>query len=586
MGKRLKYIKSYMPSYVLRFIVVFLIIIATTVIVAFYPYLFGKLVDVLFYDKNVSLFLKIVLIYVIIYMVNQVLHYRIDIMMAKLRIDFSFDIKKSLFHKVLTYKCKTLSELNTGDIISRINNDAEEVLNIIYHDIFYGISAFLDFVMCFAFIAYINLSLAGVSLVLVIITFIIANVFKNKLKPLYDKITRMSASNQSWLFELLNGMCDIGLINATKRCIDKYMNNENTLIETNYDVVKLEVQADRTNSAVQVLTSLTIYIMAAFFIFNKMLTLGGLVASIDYLCRMVLTLNRVYARVFSISRRLISIDRIMEIEDMESEIDQKDASDVEITKGEIVFSNVSFSYMKERRTLNGLNLHIYPGEKIALVGKSGEGKSTIAEILCRFYEIDQGEITIDGRNISEYPIYDLRRQIGLVNQTTTMLNSTIRYNLAFTNDKEYDEKIWAALKLVEMDQAVKKMPEGLDTILTPSNTGLSGGQNQRLSLARVYIKMPQILIFDESTSAIDENMESNITKSWDDLFHGHTTLIITHRLSTILNCDRIAFIENGKILGCDTHKRLLESCEQYKILFKEQFSYKFEVEDENQYEKT
>lgn len=569
-----------MRSYVLRFVIVFLIIIATTLIVTFYPYLFGKLVDVLFYEKDVSQFLKIVLIYFIIYMINQVLHYCLDIMKAKLRIDFSFNIRKNLYHKVLTYRCKQLAELNTGDIISRINYDAEEVLNFIYSDFFYGISAFTDFTLCLGFIAVINIPMAVVSFVLVVIVFVVTNLLKKKLKPLYDNITKLTASNQNWLFEFLNGMRDIVLINATKRCIDKYMDGENTIIKKNYKVMKLETLADRVNVGIQLFASLTIYIMAAFYISYNIITLGSLIACIDYISRMTLTLNRMYARIFSISRRIICIDRIMEVEDAEAEIDIKDPPTIKIDRGEINFSNVTFSYAQNKKVLDGLNLHIHPGETIALVGKSGEGKSTIAELLCGFYDLDQGEITIDGRKISEYPIHDLRSQIGLVHQTATIFNNTVRYNLVFTNDKKYDEEIWEALKLVEMDHVISKLEKGLDTILTPSKTGLSGGQKQRLSIARVYLKKPKILVFDESTSAIDENMELNITKSWEKLFHGHTTVIITHRLSTILHCDRIAFLENGKIIKCDTHTKLLESCEQYKNIFYEQFGYNFEVEDE------
>ena len=564
---------GYMHPYVLRFVIVFIIILLTTAIVAFYPFLFGKLIDALFYNEQISLFIQILLIYLIIYMINQVLHYRLDVMVAKLRIDYSFDIKKSLFHKVLTYKSEHLCNLNTGDIIFRINNDADEALNMIYHDIFYGLSAFLDFSMCFGILAFINLPLSGISLLLVIVTFILTKIFEKRLKQLYDKITKLSASNQNWLFEFLNNMRDVQLINATKRCSDKYMEGENTVIDTNYDIVKWELVSNRFNAAVQVLSSLTIYTMAAIFIFQNMLTLGGLVACIDYFSRMVLTLNRMYSRAFTISRRMVSIDRVIEIEKDNSEDNIQTDPAVNINRGEIVFRNISFSYTKDKKILDGLNLHINAGEKIALVGKCGEGKSTLTELLCRLYDADQGEIIIDGRINTEYPLQDLRRQIGLVAQSTTIFNNTVRFNLVFTDDNKFDKEIWEALERVNMDQIIEKLPNGLDTILSPSNTGLSGGQCQRLSIARAYLKKPKILVFDESTSALDGNTEFNITKSWDTLFNEITILIIAHRLSTIIHCDRIAFLENGKIIACDTHQNLMASCKSYKKLFYEQYGY-------------
>lgn len=533
-------------------------------LVAGYPYLFGRLVDALFYDNDIALFFKIVLTYLVIYIINQILHYCLDIMVAKLRIDYSFDIKKSLFHKVLKYESKKLADLNTGDILSRINKDSEEALNMIYHDLFYGISAFLDFLMCFIILAFINIPLACVSLALVIVTFVLSNVFKKTLRPYYERMTELSASNQNWLFEFLNGMRDIRLINATERCINKYMNRENDILKENCKTIKKELFSDRTNAFIQVLSTLIMFSLAAIFISQELLTLGGLVACIDYFNRMILTLNRMYTKVFSVSKRLVSIERVMEIETEQTENSLQKEVFSEIKKGEISFCNISFSYNKDKKVIDNFNLHIYPGEKIAVVGKSGEGKSTIAELLCRFYDIDEGKIIIDGKTINDYDLNYLRKQVGLVQQNTVIFKNTVRYNLVFNNDNRYDEEIWQILKQVEMDDVIKMLPDGLNTVLSTSNIELSGGQRQRLAIARAYLKKPKILVFDESTSALDGNTEFNIIKSWTKLFPEHTIVVIAHRLSTIVNCDRIAFMENGKIIACDTHTNLLENCESYK----------------------
>lgn len=568
--RKIKYISTYARPYVLRFIVVLIIILATTAIVAGYPYLFGRLVDALFYDNDIALFFKIVLTYLVIYIINQILHYCLDIMVAKLRIDYSFDIKKSLFHKVLKYESKKLDDLNTGDILSRINKDSEEALNMIYHDLFYGISAFLDFLMCFIILAFINIPLACVSLALVIVTFVLSNVFKKTLRPYYERMTELSASNQNWLFEFLNGMRDIRLINATERCINKYMNREKDILKENCKTIKKELFSDRTNAFIQVLSTLIMFSLAAIFISQELLTLGGLVACIDYFNRMILTLNRMYTKVFSVSKRLVSIERVMEIETEQTENSLQKEVFSEIKKGEISFCNISFSYDKDKKVIDHFNLHIYPGEKIAVVGKSGEGKSTIAELLCRFYDIDEGKIIIDGKTINDYDLNYLRKQVGLVQQNTVIFKNTVRYNLVFNNDNRYDEEIWQILKQVEMDDVIKKLPDGLDTVLSTSNIELSGGQRQRLAIARAYLKKPKILVFDESTSALDGNTEFNIIKSWTKLFPEHTIVVIAHRLSTIVNCDRIAFMENGKIIACDTHENLIENCESYKLLFNSQ----------------
>lgn len=557
----------------MQFIGVFLIIVVTTAIVAFYPYLFGKLIDALFYDKNISMFVKIVLIYLVIYIINQILHYRLDIMVAKLGIQYSFDIKKNLLHKVLTYKSRDLSNLNTGDIISRVNKDAEEPLNFIYHDIFYGLSAFMDFLMCFGIIAFINSTLAIIMLIMSLVAFLLSKYFEAKLAPLYKNIIKQRAKNSNWLFEVLNGMRDLKLIFSVDRCFDKYMKTETEIVDFSYRIAKKEIMAERVNDGVKLISTIIIYFFAAAFIIQNMLTLGGLAACVDYFNRMMLMMDRIYARIFRVSKRMASIDRVVEIEDFDSENDLSSNEQFDIAEGEVVFDAVTFAYEDNKKVLDQINLSIRPGEKIALVGRSGEGKSTIAQLICRLYEVNQGEIRIDGKNINEIDVHSLRRQIGIVNQNAAIFSNTIRYNLIFSNKKERDHEIWEVLKQVEMDKVIAQLPEGLDTYLTSAGLALSGGQYQRLAIARAYLKKAAIMIFDESTSAIDGHTEESIIQSWNEMFKNHTVIVIAHRFSTIMNCDRVAVLENGKIVACDIHDTLINTCESYRKLFYKQSHY-------------
>lgn len=557
----------------MQFIGVFLIIVVTTAIVAFYPYLFGKLIDALFYDKNISMFVKIVLIYLVIYIINQILHYRLDIMVAKLGIQYSFDIKKNLLQKVLTYKSRDLSNLNTGDIISRVNKDADEPLNFIYHDVFYGLSAFMDFLMCFGIIAFINSTLAIIMLIMSLVAFLLSKYFEAKLAPLYKNIIKQRAKNSNWLFEVLNGMRDLKLIFSVDRCFDKYMKTETEIVDFSYRIAKKEIMAERVNDGVKLISTIIIYFFAAAFIIQNMLTLGGLVACVDYFNRMMLMMDRIYARIFRVSKRMASIDRVMEIEDFDSENDLSSNEQFDIAEGEVVFDEVTFAYEDNKKVLDQINLSIRPGEKIALVGRSGEGKSTIAQLICRLYEVNQGEIRIDGKNINEIDVHSLRRQIGIVNQNAAIFSNTIRYNLIFSNKKDRDHEIWEVLKQVEMDKVIAQLPEGLDTYLTSAGLALSGGQYQRLAIARAYLKKAAIMIFDESTSAIDGHTEESIIQSWNEMFKNHTVIVIAHRFSTIMNCDRVAVLENGKIVACDIHDTLINTCESYRKLFYKQSHY-------------
>lgn len=574
MYNRIKFICRHARRYWFKFLVVLFTILITTFLVAMYPYIFGKLIDTLFYNKDMPSFLRIVVLYCSIFLINQLLHFVLDMMVANLRTKYSFDIKREIFHKVLSYKSEKLSSLNTGDIIYRINNDADEILNFIYSDVFYGLSALLDFIVCLGMTAFINLSLAGISLLLAFLTFFLSKHFSKKLKPLNKKLAQFTAANQSWLYEFLNGMRDIKLLTATKHCINRYLKNDFNVIRINNKKVKQEVIADRGNAIMQLADSLCIYIISAFFIASGSLTLGGMIACIDYFNRIALMLNRLYSRTFTISSRMVSIDRILEIEKEQSEQYQDHIPMQQIKLGDIRLRDVVFSYSKNVYVLNGLSLHIKPGEKISLVGKSGAGKSTIAELLCRLYDVDEGAIDIDEINIKDYNLHDLRRQIGIVHQETIMFNSSIRYNLVFSNDTKFDDKIWLVLRYVKMNEVVKRLPNGLDTILDSSTMSLSGGQKQRLAIARLYLKNPRILIFDESTSALDGKTEFDITETCSSLFKDRTILIIAHRFSTIIKSDRVAYLENGKIVGFDQHDKLIKTCPPYKKLFLEQYYFK------------
>lgn len=574
MKKRLKYITNFIKPYIAKFCSVFFIIIITTIIVAFYPYIYGKMIDILFYDKNVAKFFTVVLVYLVIYLLNQILHYCLDLLVAVLGIEYSYDIKKSLIYKVLTYKSSELANINTGDIISRVNSDADEPLNFIYHDIFYGISAIIDFFMCLGIVAIINSKLAIIMFVMSICTFGISKYFERKIFPLYYSLARDKASNTNWLFEFLGGMRDLKLICAVNRCYEKYMYKEKKLMELNSAIAKKEIVSDRANDFVKLISNIVIFSLAAFYISQKTMTLGGLAACVDYYNRMMLMMDRIYARVFRVSKRMVAIDRIIEIDERPAEFNEENIQNYESNSGVIEFKNVKFAYSGNINILKDLNLSINVGERIAIVGKSGEGKTTIAQLLCRLYEVDDGCIYINGENIKNIDVKDIRKKIGIVSQDTAIFENTVRYNLIFSNDNSRDEEIWNVLKKVELDKVISSLPQKLDTYLNGGEISMSGGQYQRLAIARGYLKKAEVLIFDESTSAIDGKTEESIIKSWDDLFNGKTIIVIAHRYKTIRHCERIAVLENGRILACDTHEHLIDSCRTYRELFENQARYK------------
>lgn len=567
MRKRIKFIASAAKGYGLKLAVMLVIILVTTFIVAVFPTLSGQLVDMLFYSRDVAAFWGIIKLYVVLFLVNQLLHFTLQMINTDLRTKFIYDIKCNIFQKVLAYRCDALTDLNTGDIIYRINKDADQVMTLFYSDIFYGISAAFDFVVCFWMLTRASVVLALVTLVLAMISFVVGKYFSEKMKPLQKELAGESARNASWLFELLNSMQEIKILGIARSCVNKYLYKEIELIQTGNEKKKYDVIAERSNQGVQTVCTVGLYAISAVLIAAGHLTIGGMVACMDYFERMTIVLERFSRRFVTLPERLVSVDRIIEIEDAPSEEYHDDAPEIPIARGEITLHNVCFSYDGGQDILKNISLEIPAGEKVAIVGKSGEGKSTIAKLLCRLYDPQEGIITIDGVDIQQFNLKNLRRQIGIAHQDTILFNNSIRYNLIFADSRERDEEIWEALKKAQLFDHVSSLPEGLDSLVGVEGNNFSGGQKQRIALARLFLKKPALVILDETTSALDSETEKEIIESWNEVFAGRTMIMIAHRFSAIKNADKIIFLHQGKVAGYDSHENLLRNCAEYQEWF-------------------
>ena len=274
----------------------------------------------------------------------------------------------------------------------------------------------------------------------------------------------------------------------------------------------------------------------------------------------------------AISQGLSAAARILPIIDNKNEVkDIKDASEINIGKAKIKFDNVFFTYDdKNQNVLNGINLEIEGGKMSALVGHSGSGKSTIMNLIPRFYNVKSGDIEIDDQSISKVKVNSLREKISLVSQDTTLFDDTIRNNIAYANVDASENQIIEAAKLSHCEEFINELPNKYDTIIGENGIRLSGGEKQRISIARAMLKKSQIILLDEATSSLDSETEQKIQSALDILTKNKTTVVIAHRLSTVLNSNKIFVVENGKILASGKHEELLNNSEQYKNFYDKQ----------------
>lgn len=320
------------------------------------------------------------------------------------------------------------------------------------------------------------------------------------------------------------------------------------------------------------LINLFAFLAGSFFTLRGELTMGEFVGFILLSNIFVRPIEKINAMLELYPRGYAGFKRLQEELRVEPDIvDVEDAIDAPDFLGDISYRNVSFAYEEESEVLSNINLEIKAGETVAFVGPSGVGKTTLVNLLPRFYEISEGEILIDGINIQDMTMHSLRKQIGVVQQDVFLFNGTIRENVLYGRLDATDREVWGAIEAAQLGELIKELPQGLDTQIGERGVLLSGGQKQRLSIARIFLKNPAILILDEATSALDTETEFYIQESLNKLSEGRTTLIIAHRLATIQHADRILVISEEGIAEDGSHEELLALNGHYAELYYAQF---------------
>jgi ATP-binding cassette subfamily B protein len=270
--------------------------------------------------------------------------------------------------------------------------------------------------------------------------------------------------------------------------------------------------------------------------------------------------------------QLAGMDRVFAILDVQPDIaDAPGAKPLQLTEGRITFEDVHFSYLDDQPVIEGISLDVAPGQAVAIVGRSGGGKSTLVKLVPRFYDVQHGAIRIDGQDIRDVTLHSLREKIGMVMQDAILFGGSVRENILYGRRGATEEEMLEAARMAHVDEFVDELPKGYDTLIGERGVTLSGGQKQRLSIARAFLRDPEILILDEATSSLDSHAENVIQEALERLMKGRTTLVIAHRLATVVDCDRVIVIEDGRIVQQGTHDTLINEEGPYRALCEEQF---------------
>lgn len=509
-----------------------------------------------------------------IYVFNAVLMGVVNYFGHMLGIGIETDMRRQVFDHLQKLSFRFFDNNKTGHLITHVTKDLEDVGEVAHHgpeDVFIAVMTFIG---AFILMFFVNWKLALLTTLIVPVMTWLVSRYGARMTENWRKLFRQVGDFNTRIEDSIGGIRVVKAFANEPHEAKLFAGNNNA-----YRSTKLQAYAFMTASITITyistrLVQLIVMLVGSWLVVQGEMTYGGFVSFLLLVNVFMRPVDKITSVLESYPKGIAGFRRFTTLIDTEPDIaDRKDAKVVTTLKGDIVFRDAAFSYEQDRKVLDGLNLTVTAGETVAVVGPSGAGKTTLCSLLPRFYELDSGSITIDGMDIRDMTQASLRGQIGIVQQDVFLFGGTIRENIAYGQLGASDEAIWEAARRARFDTVIKRLPEGLDTVVGERGVKLSGGQKQRVAIARIFLKNPPILILDEATSALDTATEVAIQRSLAELSEGRTTLVIAHRLATIQNADRIVVIDETGIVEEGTHADLLARDGAYAVLHKAQFSY-------------
>ena len=541
---------SYVAPYWARLGIVLGIALAGTLVSLYVPYLFRSLVDTALVGRNAGALVRIVSLFIGLTLASYALNVVSGLRYTRVSADILFDMRLAVFRRLQELSPRFYARMPLGQIVSRINADIGELQRVATELALGWLGSLVYLFGSAAILLYLDSYLFLVSIALLPPSIWALTRYRRRLEGSIAELRNESANVGTVLIESLQGMKVVVAHNAQQREAERFRGRNDAFVESLMRMRKLTYLSGGLPGLLMTGGSALVLLLGGWRVINGEITIGVLVAFVAYQMRLTGPIQGLMGLYTSVASARVSLRRVHEIVDAPVEVrEAPDAEALESVRGAVRLENVSLSFDRGAPVLDGVELSVAAGERIAIVGRSGEGKSTIADLLVRHLDPDRGRITIDGRDVRTLRLAELRRHIVVVDQNPFVFNTTLRENIRFARPTASEQDVREAAMRAGLGPFIARSPRGLDTEVGEGGRALSAGERQRVAIARALLANPSVLVLDEATGSLDAATEAEVAAGYEELMSGRTTIVITHRADLARRADRVITLEGGRVLA-------------------------------------
>ncbi len=570
----LKKVLSYIDKYKYFLALSMLFAIISVALTLYAPILIGNAIDCIVSPGNVdfSLMSKILIKLVIVIAITALAQWLMNICNNKIVYNVSRDMRQKAFDKIENLPCSYLDSHSKGDIVSRVINDVDQLSDGLLLGFTQFFSGVITIIGTICFMLSINPWITLVVVVVTPLSFFIAKFIATRTYKMFSLQSQARGEQTAFIDEMVSNQKVADAYNMSEKNLTRFDEINNRLAEYSLKATFFSSITNPTTRFVNAIVYAAVALFGAFLVINGSITVGILSSFLAYANQYTKPFNEITSVVTELQNALACAARVLNLIEEESVApDREDAKVLTHAEGDVEIRHLAFSYSPDKPLITDLNLNVKKGMTVAIVGPTGCGKTTLINLLMRFYDANSGSILLDGTNVLDITRKSLRQNIGMVLQDTWLKSGTIAENIRLANPNATDEEVVNAAKAAHAHSFIRRLPNGYDTFIGEDGGSLSQGQKQLLCITRLMLSPPPILILDEATSSIDTRTEIRIQKAFNELMKGRTTFIVAHRLSTIKNANIILVMNNGDIVEQGSHKELFEKKGFYYTLYNSQF---------------